>query len=215
MTTYGTMYAVHCIQTGTHNVVQRGTLLEAESSNAMVERVWGAVHADTKRDFVTVVFGLGWARRPARGQGKGVTYIGPHRQRIYEMFMAGEADKRQRKAPTQMLEELQLEHAGVIALPGFSEISTFVGSLISRAKKGKTGMPQERLPPITMEVQTEIYNLDVKWATTKHLVGGKKYTKRRRTGTSSSFCLPLMILMNMSYADCEASVRVVPLRYKR
>ena len=93
------------------------------------------------------------------------------------MFMAGEADKRQRKAPTQMLEELQLEHPGVIALPGFSEISTFVGSLISRAKKGKTGMPQERLPPISMEVQTEIYNLDVKWATTKHLVGGKKYTK--------------------------------------
>jgi hypothetical protein len=33
------------------------------------------------------------------------------------MFMAGEADKRYKKAPTKMMEVLALENFGVIALP--------------------------------------------------------------------------------------------------
>jgi hypothetical protein len=79
------------------------------------------------------------------------------------MFLAGEVDKQQRKAPTQMLEVLAEENPGVIALPGFSEISSFVGSLIARAKKGKAGLPKARAPPITPEQVEEVRRLDQLW----------------------------------------------------
>ena len=80
------------------------------------------------------------------------------------MFIAGELDKRQRKAPTQMLEVLQAAHPRVIALPGFSEISSFVGSLISRAKKGQTGLPAARAAPTPAAIKNAIAALDVEWS---------------------------------------------------
>ena len=90
--------------------------------------------------------------------------------------MAGEVDKRQRKAPTQMLEVLQKTHPDVIALPGFSEISSFVGSLIQRAKKkkeegGVMDMPQARAPPTPQAVADAIEGLDVAWSS--EVVGAK------------------------------------------
>ena len=60
-----------------------------------------------------------------------------------------------------------------MALPGFSEVSSFVGSLISRAKKGKTGLPKARAPPITQEQADNIYALDKQWEDE-----GRRYTKR-------------------------------------
>jgi len=115
-------------------------------------------------NFTPMVFEPGWARRPKRGDGKGASYILEYRQEIYDMFIAGELDKRQRKAPTQMLEVLQAAHPGVIALPGFSEISSFVGSLISRAKKGQTGLPAARAAPTPAAIKNAIAALDVEWS---------------------------------------------------
>ena len=172
LTTYGLMYAVHCIASGRHEVIQRGTAIESESSSKYLSKVEQAIGESTKAAFTPVVFEPGWARRPKRGTGKGTSYIGLYRQRIYDMFLAGEADKRHQKIPTQMMEVLAHENPGVIALPGYTEVSSFVGSLISRAKKGKTGLPKARAPPITPEQAEEVRALDKLWEDE-----GRRYTK--------------------------------------
>jgi hypothetical protein len=62
-----------------------------------------------------------------------------------------------------MLEVLQKAHPGVIALPGFSEISSFVGTLVARAKVGKTSYPEPRkMTPAAMASATE--DLDLLWS---------------------------------------------------
>ena len=179
LTTYGLMYASHYILSGNHDVIQRGTAKETDSSSSYLDKISAAIHPDTRAAFTPVVFQPGWARRPKRGAGKGASYIGPYRERIFEMFMAGEDDKRQRKAPTQMLELLSQENPGVIALPGYNEVSSFVGSLIARVKKyGRNcGMPKARAPPITNELATEIESLDLQWERSGHRIRGRVYTK--------------------------------------
>jgi hypothetical protein len=92
------------------------------------------------------------------------------------MFMAGEADRRCKKAPTQVMEVLAQENLGVISLPGHSEISSFVGSLISRSKKGKTGLPKAKAAPTTAVLTAEIEALDVQGLATGRL-NGDKHTK--------------------------------------
>ena len=87
-------------------------------------------------------------RCPIRGQGQGTKYIEPHKPFLYELFMAGEAEKKHRKNPAQMPEALQLLHPEALNLPEHGEISSFIGSLVSRAKKGKTGTPGTRAPPV-------------------------------------------------------------------
>jgi hypothetical protein len=67
--------------------------------------------------------------------------------------MAGEAEKKHRKDPTQMLEALQLLHPEALNLPEHGEIPSFIGSLVSRAKKGKTGIPGTRAPPVPENVK--------------------------------------------------------------
>ena len=172
LTTHGLMCAAHCVRSGAHEVIERGTAKESDSSSAYLEKVRLGIHPSTRASYTPVIFEPGWARRPKRGSGKGKSYIGPYRQRIYDMFLAGEVDKRHRKAPTQMLEVLALENPGIIALPGYGEISSFVGSLISRAKKGKTGLPKARAPPITTEQAEEVRALDKLWEDE-----GRRYTK--------------------------------------
>ena len=157
--TYGLLHASDCTKNGRHAVVQRGNDQESESSGALVARVMASIEPSVIENFTPMVFEPGWARRPKRGDGKGASYILEHRQEIYDMFIAGELDKRQRKAPTQMLEVLQAAHPGVIALPGFSEVSSFVGSLISRAKKGQTGLPAARAAPTPAAIKNAIVPL--------------------------------------------------------
>jgi hypothetical protein len=99
----------------------------------MVERIHAAISLEAKRDHIPMEFEPGWARRPKCGGGNGVSYLKTYRREIYDMFRAGEVDKRQRKVPTQMLEVLPKAHPRIIALPGFSEISGFVGSLVAHA----------------------------------------------------------------------------------
>jgi hypothetical protein len=99
----------------------------------------------TKR--VPVEFSVRRARRPIRGQGQGTNYIEPYKPFLCELFMAGEAEKKHRKNPAQMLEALKLLHPEAPNLPGHGEISPFIGSLVSRAKKGKTSMPGTSLEP--------------------------------------------------------------------
>ncbi len=112
-----------------------------------MERVQAATSLEAKRDHIPMEFEPGWARRPKREGEKCVSYLKEYRREIYDMFRAGEVDKRQRKAPTQMLEVLQNKHdPGTIALPGFSEISGFVGSLVAR-EVGKTDYPEPRAGP--------------------------------------------------------------------
>ena len=184
LATCGVLYAAHCVRTGEHHVVQRGTAAEELSSDAMVEKVLAAISPEAKRDHIPMEFEPGWARRPLRGSGKGASYIKEYRREIYDMFRAGEEDKRQRKAPTQMLEVLQKSHPGIIALPGFSEISSFVGSLIARAKVGKTDYPEPRAGPIPTAIQQTIEALDVLWSNEEqpgalprgHRIGTKKFT---------------------------------------
>lgn len=53
-------------------------------------------------------------------------------------------------------QELQAANPGVIALPGFGEISSFVNSLIQRAKKGHTGMPRGPPPKISDALAAEL-----------------------------------------------------------
>ena len=87
-------------------------------------------------------------------------------------------------SPTQMLEVLQKSHPGIIALPGFSEISSFVGSLIARAKVGKTDYPEPRAGPTPTAIQQTIEALDVLWSNEDqpgslprgHRIGTKKFT---------------------------------------
>ena len=186
LTTHGVLHAAHCTRTGEHHVVQRGTDCEEESSDALVERVLAAMSPEAKRTHIPMVFEPGWARRPKRGGGKGASYLKEYRREIYDMFRAGEVDKRQRKAPTQMLEVLQKAHPGIIALPGFSEISSFVGSLVARAKVGKTDYPEPRkTTPAAMA--SAIQDLDVLWSNEEqpghtpnrprigHRIGTKKF----------------------------------------
>jgi hypothetical protein len=94
--------------------------------------------------------------------------------------MAGEAEKKHRKDPAQMLEALQLLHPEALNLPEHGEIPSFIGSLVSRAKKGKTGIPGTRAPPVPENVKKLIRDLDSDWAATNHKVmrGDKlvKYT---------------------------------------
>jgi hypothetical protein len=187
LATYGILYAAHCIRTGEHHVVQRGTEDEDESSDALVERIQAAISLEAKRDHIPMEFEPGWARRPKRGGGKGVSYLKEYRREIYDMFRAGEVDKRQRKAPTQMLEVLQKTHPGIIALPGFSEISGFVGSLVARAKVGKTDYPEPRAGPTPAAIALSIEDLDVLWSSEiqpghtidrprmGHRIGAKKF----------------------------------------
>jgi hypothetical protein len=104
------------------------------------------------------------ARWPKRGGGNGESYLKAYRREIYDMFRAGEVDKRQRKAPTQMLEVLQKAHPGIIALPGFGEISGFVGSLVARAKVGKTDYHEPRVGPTPAAIASSIEDLDVLWS---------------------------------------------------
>ena len=186
LATYGVLCAAHCIRTGEHHVAQRGTSCEEDSSDALLERVLAATSPEAKRTHIPMVFEPGWARRPKRGGGKGASYLKEYRREIYDMFRAGEVDKRQRKAPTQMLEVLQKAHPGIIALPGFSEISSFVGSLVARAKVGKTDYPEPRkTTPAAMA--SAIQDLDVLWSNEEqpghtpnrprigHRIGTKKF----------------------------------------
>jgi hypothetical protein len=147
-------------------VVQRDTEDEDESSDAMhmVERVQAAISLEAKREHIPMEFKPGWARRLKRGGRKGVSYLKEYQREIYDMFRAGKVDKRQRKAPTQMLEVLQKAHPGIIALPGFSEISGFVGSLVALAKVGKTDYREPRAGPRTpVAIASSIEDLDVLW----------------------------------------------------
>ena len=79
-----------------------------------------------------------------------------------------------------MLEALQLLHPEALNLPEHGEIPSFIGSLVSRAKKGKTGIPGTRAPPVPENVKKLIRDLDSDWAATNHKVmrGDKlvKYT---------------------------------------
>jgi hypothetical protein len=171
LTTYGLLYAVHCIKSNAHHTIQRGTAAESESSSVFLKNVRQSIHQHTLDDFVPMKFESGWARRPKRGAAKGATYIGPYRERIHEIFIAGEHDKQHRKSPMQIMEVLAQEHPNQIALPGYSEVSSFLGSLIQRAKKGKLDLPGMRAPPIPPYLAAEIESLDMLWETTGHMIG--------------------------------------------
>ena len=181
--TYGLMYAaLRCVTTGKHHKIQRGTAEETASSVAFLDKVRAAVHPGTLETFVPMTFESGWARRPKRGAGKGATYIMEYRERIHELFMAGEHDKRHRKSPTQIMEVLTNENPGVITLPGYNEVSGFLGSLIQRAKSGKFDLPESRAPPISTALAAEFEALDVLWERTAHKIGqpavGTKFSKK-------------------------------------
>ena len=171
LTTYGLLYAVHCIKSNAHHTIQRGTAEESESSSVFLQKIRQAIHQDTLDSFVPMDFESGWARRPKRGAAKGASYIGPYRERIHEMFIAGENDKQHRKSPMQMMEVLAQEHPNEIALPGYSEVSSFLGSLIQRAKKGKLDLPEMRAPPISPALAMEFADLDQLWQSKNHMVG--------------------------------------------
>jgi hypothetical protein len=54
------------------------------------------------------------------------------------------------------MEILAQENPGAIALLGYSGVSSSVGSLISRAKKGQTGLPKAQAHSITPEQAEEV-----------------------------------------------------------
>ena len=77
-----------------------------------------------------------------------------------------------------MLEALQLLQPEALNLPEHGEISSFIGSLVSRAKKGKTGTPGTRALPVPENVKKLIRDLDSDWAATNHkVIRGDKLVK--------------------------------------
>jgi len=86
-----------------------------------------------------------------------------------------------------MLEVLQQQNPGAMDLPEQGEISSYIGSLVARKKKGIIEMPQARAAPIPDSVKKIINELGVLWETTDHKIpratarGGmslKAYTRK-------------------------------------
>ena len=48
-------------------------------------------------------------------------------------------------------------------LPEHGEISSYMGSLVARKKKGKLGPPKSRAPPVSEELKKAIRDLHDKW----------------------------------------------------
>jgi len=55
-------------------------------------------------------------------------------------------------------------------LPEQGEISSYIGSLVARKKKGITVMPQARASPIPEKLKKFIYGLGELWETTNHKI---------------------------------------------
>ncbi len=61
----------------------------------------------TQEDYLDPVFRCGWAKRPKVGQMYGIKYVEDYRSDIKSLYNSGEADKKNKKSPAQMLEILE------------------------------------------------------------------------------------------------------------
>ena len=169
LVSYGVLYASKLIEKGDHFVVERHSA-NAEKSSASMFKVVRKLMRNNQH-YAPRKFPAKWARRPARGKGQGTRYIDPFKPMLYDLFMAGEANKKHRKNPAQMLEVLQRANPGALDLPEHGEIASFIGSLVARAKKGKTGLPRARPAPVPEALQRMVEELDTRWsAPPKHQV---------------------------------------------
>ena len=60
----------------------------------------------------------GWARRPARGETYGETFIKPFRAEIAELYERGNVDKNSKVLPDQVREQLRRSHPDKFCIPG-------------------------------------------------------------------------------------------------
>jgi hypothetical protein len=70
------------------------------------------------RDFELPARSQGWARRPAKGETYGATYVGPYRDTIAALYARGNANKACKVSPDQVREQLVRSHPGKFCLPG-------------------------------------------------------------------------------------------------
>ena len=89
------------------------------------------------QEFQAPEFTCGWAKRPKVGKMYGPKYMEAYREIIENLYNLGEADKRNKKSPAQMLEYLELRYPNSFCLPSENDLRTEINRL--QTKKKSTG----------------------------------------------------------------------------
>ena len=88
----------------------------------------------TQEDYLDPIFRCGWAKRPKVGQMYGTKYVEDYRSDIKSLYNSGEADKKNKKSPAQMLEILESRYPNEFCLPSENDIRTEINKLQTQKK---------------------------------------------------------------------------------
>eukprot|EP00049_Salpingoeca_infusionum_P016223 m.329378 g.329378 ORF g.329378 m.329378 type:complete len:600 (+) comp16036_c0_seq29:1865-3664(+) len=83
----------------------------------------------------------GWARRPKTGETYGAKYMEAYRQDVEALFQIGVNDTSNKISPSAMLEALREKYPGRYSLPGESDITSVISSLLQKQKRVSSRPP--------------------------------------------------------------------------
>jgi hypothetical protein len=91
----------------------------------------------TQEDYLDPVFRCCWGKRPKVGQMYGTKYVEDYQSDIKSLYNCGEADKKNKKSPAQILDILESRYPNEFCLPSENDIRTKINKLQTKKIRGE------------------------------------------------------------------------------